>query len=100
MFKCACQDQPVAIATVRQQETFIQGSYWCSGILVLISPSGGSLYVWNPFSLAELKTKLGDFDAYLNCVASKNDNTCVAPSDPIFDKQQVMIFRCCAFCIV
>ena len=91
LYKCPCGDQPVAIATVRQQETYIQGSYWCSGVLQLIGPDGKALYVFNPYSLAELKIKLGDFDTYLECMSTVADNSCIAPSDPVFDKQQVML---------
>jgi hypothetical protein len=59
-----------------------------SGVLQLISPSGGALFVWNPYSFAELRSKLGNLDAYLECMSTTGEN-CVAPTDPIFEKQQV-----------
>jgi hypothetical protein len=81
----------VAIATIRQQETYIDGAFWCSGILQLIGTDSKPLYVWNPYSLAELKIKLGDFDTYMECMSTVADSSCIAPSDPVFEKQQVRL---------
>jgi hypothetical protein len=52
---------------------------------------GSVKYVWNPFSLAQLKEMLGDFDVYLECVASKNDASCakMAPKNDVFVNQQI-----------
>jgi hypothetical protein len=55
----------------------------------LLNFDGSVKYVWNPFSLQQLKAKLGNFDEYLECVASKNNGECVAPTDEIFKKQQI-----------
>ena len=55
----------------------------------LLDFDGSVKYVWNPFSLAQLKAKLGDLDAYLNCIASTAQQGCTAPSDPIFEQQQI-----------
>ena len=55
----------------------------------LLNFDGSVKYVWNPFSLQQLKTKLGSFDTYLECVASKNSGECTAPTDEIFRKQQI-----------
>jgi hypothetical protein len=51
---------------------------------------GSIKYVWNPFSLFQLKAMLGDFDAYLECVASKNDASCadMTPRNDVFEQQQ------------
>ena len=66
----------------------------------LINFDGSTVYIWNPFSLAQLKAKLGDdFDAYLDCVASKNDGSCNAPSDPIFQKQQIPLLSVYQRCL-
>jgi len=89
IYKCPCGDQPVSIHADRQAETYLDGAYWCSTVLSLLDFDGSTKYVWNPFSLAQLKTKLGDLDSYLDCVASKNDGSCVAPTDTIFQQQQV-----------
>ena len=89
LYKCPCGDQPVKIPPERQEETYLQGAYWCSTVLSMLNFDGTVKYVWNPFSLAQLKDRLGDFDAYLECVASKNDASCVSPTDPIFQKQQI-----------
>jgi hypothetical protein len=55
----------------------------------LLNFDGSVKYVWNPFSLQQLKTKLGEFDTYLECVASKNSGECSPPTDEIFRKQQI-----------
>ena len=55
----------------------------------LLNFDGSVKYVWNPFSLQQLKVKLGAFDTYLECVASKNNGECTAPTDEIFRKQQI-----------
>jgi hypothetical protein len=99
LYTCACLDQPVTIATARQQETYLDGAFWCSGTLALIGADGKTLYAFNPYSFAELTRKLGDFDAYLQCVSTKNDNTCVAPSDPVFEQQQVPLLSVWQKCL-
>jgi hypothetical protein len=95
LYKCPCADQPVAISTLRQQETYLNGAFWVSGVLQLISPSGGALFIWQPYSFAELRSKLGNLDTYLECMSTTSEN-CVAPTDPIFEKQQVR-FICLLF---
>jgi hypothetical protein len=77
------------IPEYRQKETYLDGAYWCSTVMTLLNFDGTPKYVWNPYSLAQLKEMLGDFDSYLECVASKNDGTCTAPTDPVFQKQQI-----------
>lgn len=79
----------MAIPEYRQKETYLDGAYWCSTVMTLLNFDGSVKYVWNPYSLAQLKTLLGDFDGYLECVASKNDGSCTAPTDPVFQKQQI-----------
>ena len=88
LYKCPCNDQGVSISAIRQQETYEHGAFWVSGVLQLISPSGGALFIWNPYSFAELRSKLGNLDTYLECMSTTGEN-CVAPTDPIFEKQQV-----------
>ena len=68
---------------------------------------GSVKYVWNPFSLLQLKTMLsssnehggGDFDQYLNCVATVNDATCIAPSNEIFNRQQISLLSVYQRCL-
>ena len=88
LYRCPCNDKGVSISAIRQQETYEHGAFWVSGVLQLISPSGGVLFVWNPYSFAELRSKLGNLDTYLECMSTTGEN-CVAPTDPIFEKQQV-----------
>lgn len=89
MYKCPCGDQAVMIPPYMQAQTYLDGAYWCSTVMALLNFDGTVKYVWNPFSLQQLKAKLQDLDLYLECVASKNDGTCEAPTDPIFQQQQV-----------
>ena len=86
----------------RQTETYLDGAFWCSTVMTLLDFDGSVKYVWNPFSLAQLKAKLNSpqpFDVYLECVASKNDGTCVAPTDPIFTKQQISLLSVYQRCL-
>lgn len=90
MYQCPCGDQPVMIPPYRRSQTYLDGAYWCSTVMALLNFDGTVKYVWNPFSLQQLKDMLqGKLDIYLECVASKNDNTCEAPTDPVFQKQQI-----------
>jgi hypothetical protein len=99
LYKCPCGDQPVTIAIARQQETYLDGAFWCSGTLALIGSDGRSLFVFNPYSFAELTSKLGNFDTYIQCMATKADSSCVAPSDPVFDQQQVPLLSVWQRCL-
>ena len=99
MYKCACGDQPVAVADERQRETYLDGAYWCSGTLSLLDFAGKTKYVWNPYSLAELKQKLAAMDTYLECVSTVNDGSCVAPTDKVFEQQQVPLLNVYQACL-
>ena len=65
----------------------------------MIDFDGSVKYVWNPFSLFQLKEMLGDFDTYLECVASKNDDTCLSPKNDIFVKQQISLLSVYQRCL-
>ena len=99
LYKCPCGDQPVAIPPHRQMETYLDGAFWCSTVLALLNFDGSPKYVWNPYSLYELKQKLSDLDTYLDCVASTNDGTCSAPTDPVFQKQQIPLLSVYQRCL-
>ena len=88
-FHCACGDSSFQIIDQRAQETWQQQAFWCSTTMNMIDTNGQTRYIWNPYSLAQLKTKLINLDSYLECLA--NSNQCDAPSDPIFDQQQVRL---------
>lgn len=62
---------------------------------------GSTKYVWNPYSLFQLKEMLGDFDTYLECVASKNDASCAAitPKNDIFEQQQMSLLSVYQRCL-
>ena len=99
MYQCPCEDQAVAIADNRLKETYLDGAFWCSGTLALLNYDGTLKMVFNPYSMFELKTKLGDFDAYLQCVSTTNDGSCKAPSDPVFDAQQIPLLSVYQACL-
>ena len=80
-------------------KTYLDGAFWCSGVLSLLDYDGTVKYVWNPYSLGELKAKLGDLDVYLECVASKNDGSCTAPSDRVFEAQQIPLLSVYQSCL-
>ena len=81
------------------RKTYLDGAFWCSGVLSLLDYDGTVKYVWNPYSLGELKAKLGDLDVYLECVASKNDGSCTAPSDHVFEAQQIPLLSVYQSCL-
>jgi hypothetical protein len=83
----------------RQAETYLEGAYWCSTVMLMLNFDGSPKYVWNPFSLGQLKRKMVGFDSYLDCVASKNDGSCSAPTDPIFEKQQIPLLSVYQRCL-
>ena len=62
---------------------------------------GSTKYVWNPYSLFQLKEMLGDFDTYLECVASRNDASCAAltPKNDIFEQQQMSLLSVYQRCL-
>ncbi len=62
---------------------------------------GSVKYVWNPFSLAQIKEMLGDFDVYLECVDSKNDASCaqMAPKNDVFENQQISLLSVYQRCL-
>lgn len=99
LYRCPCGDQPVEIPSERRAETYLDGAYWCSTTMTMLDFDGSVRYIWNPFSMSQLKERLGDFNGYLDCVASKNDGSCTAPTDPIFQKQQISLLSVYQRCL-
>jgi hypothetical protein len=66
--------------------------------MTLMEATGATKYVWNPYSLAELKGVLGApgpsgrpvLDEYLLCVASSEGRTCTPPTKSVFEAQEVV----------
>ena len=60
----------------------------------MLAYDGSPAYIYNPYSLAQLKAKLNNppsglaLDAYLQCVAD-GGSTCAPPPDPVVASQQV-----------
>jgi hypothetical protein len=67
----------------------------------MLNFDGSIKYVWNPYSLFQLKEMLLDFDAYLECVASKNDASCtdMTPKNDIFEQQQISLLSVYQRCL-
>lgn len=89
------------IPEYRQKQTYRDGAYWCSTVMSMLDFDGSVKYVWNPFSLFQLKEMLGDFDQYLDCVASRNDESCVAmgPKNDVFERQQISLLSVYQRCL-
>lgn len=86
-FKCACGDQPYMVPDARASQTWTDHAYWCSGTLAMLAYDGSTQYVWNPYSLGQLRARMGGLDSYLECVSRGGE--CTAPTDPVFEAQQV-----------
>ena len=99
LYKCPCGDHPAEIPAYRQKQTYIDGAFWCSTVMSMLDFDGSTKYVWNPFSLYQLKEMLVDFDAYLECVASKNDASCAAPRNDVFERQQISLLSVYQRCL-
>jgi len=91
----------VQIPEYRQKQTYEHGAYWCSTVMSMLDFDGSVKYVWNPFSLAQLKEMLGNFDSYLDCVASHNDASCagMTPGNEMFTRQQISLLSVYQRCL-
>jgi hypothetical protein len=95
-FSCACGDK--SYRAVRKETTWQDQGFWCSTVMSMMNWDGTLKYVWNPYSLAELESMLsGTLDTYLRCVAT--GGTCVAPTAPIFESQQVSMISVYQRCL-
>ena len=112
-FQCACGDHPFQVVPERQGDSWWDQGFWCSSTMTLMESTGSTKYVWNPYSLAELKGYLGArgpsgrtvLDEFLLCVASPEGKTCTAPTRPVFEAQQVspplnFLFPSPALCVL
>ena len=76
MPQCVCQDEVYAVADVPARHTAKDGGLWCTGVLEMLDDAGSVRYVYNPYSLAELRDMLdgdnGQMIRYLECVAAQN----------------------------
>jgi len=69
-------------------------AFWCTTVMSMLAYDGSQVYVYNPFTLAQLRAKLDappvdlSLDAYLACVAGGGAQ-CAGPTDPFFVQQQV-----------
>jgi hypothetical protein len=101
LYKCPCGDHPAKIPEYRQRQTYMDGAFWCSTVMAMLNFDGSVKYVWNPFSLHQLKEMLVDLDAYLECVASKNDASCTSmtPRNDVFERQQISLLSVYQRCL-
>lgn len=72
---CVCGDIPHSIPSTERSETFSDGAWWCSGLLLMTAADGTDLVIFNPFSLEALLQDV-DFDAYLKCLAGGAPSEC------------------------
>ena len=85
--QCACGDQPLQIASIRAAEKTY--AYWCTGTLSLLMSDQTSRIVWNPYSFAELRSKMSvQLAAFLKC-SEDATRSCTVPNDPVFLSQGV-----------
>lgn len=75
LLTCACGDKPAIIPPDRQQGDYRSHEHWCSGTLLMTDGFGEPVFVFNPFSYTQLKSKLGDVQSYLRCLSQLDANS-------------------------
>lgn len=97
--QCACGDTVLAIQPARATEGIANQAFWCSGVLSMVDSNGQALYVYNPYTYAELQAKASGLQAYLDCTVSFSGGySCKPPSDPVFDQQGVSLLNVLVKC--
>ena len=93
-FQCACNDTAYSIVPARAADGLPESAFWCTTVMSMLAYDGSQIYVYNPFTLDELRAKLDippiglPLDTYLACVAG-GGTQCSGPTDPFFVQQQV-----------
>jgi hypothetical protein len=73
---CACGDEAVKITSRRANEGVDLHAHWCTGTLKLLDGFGRVTYVRNPYTFAELLSRLdGKVEPYLKCISQLGDGT-------------------------
>ena len=74
--QCACGDDAVKIPLRRALEGWQQNPFWCTGFLLMETPLGTPLYVFNPYTYKYLRDLAGGLDQFLDCIATKKAGEC------------------------
>ena len=91
---CACGDTPLAITPLAAEAT--EYAFWCTGTLSMVDGANDQIVVYNPYSYAQLQSKAGGMQAYLECASSSYK--CDAPTDPVFTAQGVTLLNVLVKC--
>jgi len=87
---CACGDQPLGIQAARRVEGVPERAHWCSGVLSMLDGDGRPIFVYNPYTYAQVQALAAGMQAYLDCLrAGTAGYTCAPPTDPVFQAQGV-----------
>ena len=95
VWTCVCGDTPVRIPGDRRGAA--TDNLWCQGPLLLNSPTGEDVLVWNPFPFEQL-ISMQDYDAYLGCLERGTDCADGAPNALAFAEQGVEIMQVITRC--
>ena len=69
--QCACGDDVVKIPLERAQEGFPQNAFWCTGFLLMETPLGTPLYVFNPYTYFQLRKLATGLDIFFGMYRDK-----------------------------
>lgn len=88
--KCACGDRPLSVRAKARAQGIVQKAHWCSGVLSMLDGNGVPMYIYNPYTYAQVVEKAAGMQAYLDCIGEGTKGySCVPPTDPVFQKQGV-----------
>jgi len=94
ILKCVCGDIAYVIHSQRRAQSASAGALWCAGMLKMVNTNGETVYVDNPFSLAELSADLHrPAQTYIDCITIKSEAACAWAFLPkyteLFDQHKV-----------
>lgn len=78
---CVCGDAEYEIPATRSVATGSDGALWCVGLLRLRTQDGDEVFVYNPYTLHDLKRALDDgyMVRYLACLRNPTTQQCFPP---------------------
>ena len=106
---CACNDKQFVIPESRKRSKIsspLTGteSLWCSGPMLLTTTDEKEFLIWNPYSLHELLNPeevaggSGNFEEYVECIASVEARSCTPPMLPMLEQQDVNVLQVITRC--
>jgi len=85
ILKCVCGDIAYVIHSQRRAQGASTGALWCAGMLKMVNTDGETVYVDNPFSLAELSTDLHrPAQTYIDCITVQSETACAEARAAVF----------------